>query len=227
MRGAGDDDAGEVLAAHLVKMMAATGIPDGLAGVGYGAADVEALVAGTAVQTRLLDNAPRPVTREDLGAIFTRRCRTEVPRERARRPAGDRAPAIPHFLVVPTRWMDNDVYGHVNNVVYYSYFDTVINRYLIAEGGLDIAAGDVIGVAAESHCRYRRAVSFPADLDAGLRVGKLGRSSVRYEIGIFGPGDDLAAAEGWFVHVFVDRVTRLPTTLPDRVRAALERLVVP
>src|SRR5579872_7076727 len=90
-----------------------------------------------------------------------------------------------HFLPIATRWMDNDVYGHVNNVVYYSYFDSVINRYLISAGGLNIAEGPVIGVAAESHCRYRRAVSFPAVLDAGLRVGKLGRSSVRYEIGIF------------------------------------------
>jgi acyl-CoA thioester hydrolase len=138
----------------------------------------------------------------------------------------ERRAAYPHFLVVPTRWMDNDVYGHVNNVVYYSYFDTVINRFLIGEGGLDIGAGPVIGVAAESHCRYRRAVSFPADLDAGLRVGKLGRTSVRYEVGIFGPGEEEAAAEGWFVHVFVDRATRRPAPLPDRLRAALARLVV-
>jgi acyl-CoA thioester hydrolase len=133
----------------------------------------------------------------------------------------------PHFLVVPTRWMDNDVYGHVNNVVYYSYFDTVINRWLISAGGLDIAGGQVIGVAAESHCRYRRPVAVPADLTAGLRVGKLGRSSVRYEIGIFAPGEDEAAAEGWFVHVFVDRRTRRPVPLPDALRAALERLVAP
>jgi acyl-CoA thioester hydrolase len=122
--------------------------------------------------------------------------------------------------------MDNDLYGHVNNVVYYSYFDTVINRYLIAEGGLDIARGEVIGVAAESHCRYRRAVAFPDILEAGLRVGKLGRTSVRYEIGIFAPGEEEAAAEGWFVHVFVDRETRRPAPLPDRLRAALERLRV-
>ena len=122
--------------------------------------------------------------------------------------------------------MDNDIYGHVNNVVYYSYFDTVINRYLITEGGLDIASGSVIGFAAESHCRYRRAVAFPDALLAGLRVGKLGRSSVRYEIGIFAPGVEEAAAEGWFVHVFVDRETRRPAPLPDRLRAALARLVM-
>jgi acyl-CoA thioester hydrolase len=133
----------------------------------------------------------------------------------------------PHFLVIPTRWMDNDIYGHVNNVVYYSYFDTVINRWLISEGGLDIDRGDVIGVAAESHCRYLRGVSFPTDLDAGLRVGKLGRSSVRYEIGLFPRGEALVAAEGYFVHVFVDRVNRKPTPIPDRIRTALERLVVP
>ena len=134
--------------------------------------------------------------------------------------------AFPHSVVVPTRWMDNDVYGHVNNVVYYSYFDTVINRYLIAAGGLDIAGGPVIGVVAESHCRYRQALSFPADVEAGLRVAKLGRSSVRYEIGLFAPGEDEAAAEGWFVHVFVDRASRRPAALPDRLREALSRLVV-
>jgi acyl-CoA thioester hydrolase len=141
------------------------------------------------------------------------------------KPPPSRRESYRHFLAMPTRWMDNDVYGHVNNVVYYSYFDTVINRWLIEEGGLDIAAGPVIGVAAESHCRYHRATAFPAELAAGLRVGKLGRSSVRYEVGIFAPGDDEAAAEGWFVHVFVDRVTRRPAALPDRLRAALERLL--
>jgi acyl-CoA thioester hydrolase len=137
----------------------------------------------------------------------------------------ERRAAYPRFVVVPTRWMDNDVYGHVNNVVYYSYFDTVINRYLIAEGGLDIASGPVIGVAAESHCRYRRPVAFPSDLEAGLRVGKLGRSSVRYEIGIFAPSEDIASAEGWFVHVFVDRATRRPAALPGPLRAALARIL--
>jgi acyl-CoA thioester hydrolase len=132
-----------------------------------------------------------------------------------------------HYIVVPTRWMDNDIYGHVNNVVYYSYFDTVINRFLIGEGGLDITAGEVIGIAAESHCRYHKAVAFPTDIDGGLAVSKLGRSSVRYEIGLFARGDEEVAAEGWFVHVFVDRVTRRPTPIPERMRAALERLVLP
>jgi acyl-CoA thioester hydrolase len=146
-------------------------------------------------------------------------------------PEPDDTPAtramFPRFVVVPTRWMDNDVYGHVNNVVYYAYFDTVINRTLITEGGLDLAGGPVIGIAAESHCRYRRPVAFPTDLDAGLRVGKLGRSSVRYEIGLFPRGEDEVAAEGWFVHVFVDRTTRRPAPIPERIRAALAALVVP
>jgi acyl-CoA thioester hydrolase len=130
-----------------------------------------------------------------------------------------------HFLRIPTRWMDNDVYGHVNNVVYYSYFDTVINRYLIAEGGLDIAAGPVIGLCVESTCRYLAPVAFPADLDAGLRVGKVGRSSVRYEIGLFADGAEGPSAFGHFVHVFVDRATRRSVPLPDPLRAAVTRLL--
>jgi acyl-CoA thioester hydrolase len=131
-----------------------------------------------------------------------------------------------HFLAVPTRWMDNDVYGHVNNVVYYAYFDTVINKYLIDHGRLDIARGDIIGVCVESSCRYVSALAFPDDLDAGLAVAHLGRSSVRYEIGIFVRGDDAARAEGHFVHVFVDRATRRSTAMPDAIRDALEALRV-
>jgi acyl-CoA thioester hydrolase len=132
----------------------------------------------------------------------------------------------PHVLPVPTRWMDNDVYGHVNNVQYYSYFDTVINAYLIREGGLDIHAGAVIGVCAESHCTYHAGLAFPETVQAGLRVARLGRSSVRYEIGLFGEGTDEAAAEGWFVHVFVERESRRPAEIPPGVRAALERISV-
>ena len=130
------------------------------------------------------------------------------------------------FLDVPTRWMDNDVYGHVNNVVYYAYFDTVINRYLIDQGGLDIAGGQAIGVCVESHCRYAKPVAFPERIEAGLRVEHLGRSSVRYGIGIFARGEPDASAEGWFVHVFVDRAARTPTPMSDRVREALARLTV-
>jgi acyl-CoA thioester hydrolase len=132
---------------------------------------------------------------------------------------------FPHFLAIPTRWMDNDVYGHVNNVVYYAYFDTVINRYLV-EAGLDIARSSAIGVCVESHCTYLRAVSFPDDLYAGLGVAHIGKSSVRYEIGIFAHGDDDASAQGWFVHVFVERDTRQATPIPARLREALQRIVI-
>jgi acyl-CoA thioester hydrolase len=135
--------------------------------------------------------------------------------------------AYPHVLAIPTRWMDNDVYGHVNNVQYYSYFDTVINGYLIRAGGLDIHAGATIGVCAESHCTYRAAISFPEVVYAGLRVGSLGRSSVRYEIGLFREDDAEPAATGWFVHVFVDRASRRPVDIPEPIRAALERLLTP
>jgi acyl-CoA thioester hydrolase len=131
----------------------------------------------------------------------------------------------PHVLAIPTRWMDNDIYGHVNNVQYYAYFDTVINEYLVSAGGLDIHAGAAIGVCAESHCTYHAALSFPETVHAGLRVSTLGRSSVRYEIGLFRDGDDDApAATGWFVHVFVDREQRRPVEIPAGVRAALEQL---
>ncbi len=131
-----------------------------------------------------------------------------------------------HVLSIPTRWADNDVYGHVNNVEYYAFFDTVINAWLIREGGLDIAAGDVIGLCAESHCAYSAALTFPETVVAALRVGKLGRSSVRYEIGLFSEAIAEPAAEGWFVHVFVERSSRKPIEIPLPLRTALERLVV-
>jgi acyl-CoA thioester hydrolase len=132
----------------------------------------------------------------------------------------------PHHRPIPTRWADNDIYGHVNNVEYYAFFDTIINAYLIGEGGLDIHAGEIIGLCAESHCRFEAALAFPEVVDAGLRVAKLGRSSVRYEIGLFSQGSDEPAATGWFVHVFVDRATRKPAAIPASVRAALERVAV-
>lgn len=131
-----------------------------------------------------------------------------------------------HFLDIPTRWMDNDVYGHVNNTVYYSYFDTVINAYLIDQGVLDYAGGDTIGLAVENGCRYRRSLEFPMVIAAGLRVGKLGNSSVRYEVGLFAPAEDQPAAEGFFVHVFVDRHSRRPTPITGRLRDALSSLIV-
>ena len=132
-----------------------------------------------------------------------------------------------HLAEVPTRWADNDVYGHVNNVEYYSVFDTVINKWLIDEGGLDIHQGTVIGVCAESHCTFHSAITFPHTIRVALRVGHLGTSSVRYELALFDEDADQPAATGWFVHVFVDRSTRRPTPPPDALRAALERLVVP
>ena len=132
----------------------------------------------------------------------------------------------PYVQRITTRWMDNDIYGHVNNVVYYSYFDTVINTWLIERGGLDIHAGAQIGLCAESHCRFLAPLAFPDVVEAGLRVEKLGNSSVRYAIGLFTEGVDAPAAEGWFVHVFVDRVTRASRPIGAEMRAALQTLVV-
>lgn len=130
-----------------------------------------------------------------------------------------------HFLAIPTRWQDNDIYGHVNNVVYYAYFDTVINEYLIRAGGLDIHHGTVVGYAVESSCRFHRSFSFPDAIDAGLRVGQLGNSSVRYEIALFRKDEDKPAATGHFVHVFVDRQSDKPTAIPPVIRACLERVL--
>ena len=132
----------------------------------------------------------------------------------------------PHFLSIQTRWSDNDIYGHVNNVTYYSYFDTVVNCFLIDQGGLDIEADSVIGVAVETMCKFNKPLAYPEVLEAGLRVGKLGNSSVRYEIGIFQEGAAEAAAMGHFVHVFVDRATGKPAPIPDAIRSALEQIKV-
>jgi acyl-CoA thioester hydrolase len=132
--------------------------------------------------------------------------------------------AYPHFLAIPTRWMDNDAYGHVNNVTYYSYFDTAVNEHLIRAGGLDLRSGAVIGVVAETACRFHKALTFPETIDAGLRVAELGRSSVVYGIALFRHGDDDAAATGRFVHVWVERDGGRPVPVPDRIRGALESL---
>jgi acyl-CoA thioester hydrolase len=120
--------------------------------------------------------------------------------------------------------MDNDVYGHVNNAVYYSYFDTVINHYLIDEGGLDFRNGVVVGIAVETMCRFHRAFSYPEVVEAGFGIGRLGNSSVRYEVGLFGPREETARADGHFVHVFVERASMRPVPIPDRVRLALGKL---
>jgi len=131
-----------------------------------------------------------------------------------------------HFLSITTRWMDNDVYGHVNNVVYYSYFDTVVNEYLIRAGALDIDAGATIGLVVETQCSYFAPLAFPERVEAGLRVARLGSSSVRYEVGLFREGEDEPAAQGYFVHVYVDRATRRPVgALPQPLHDALAPLV--
>jgi acyl-CoA thioester hydrolase len=149
-----------------------------------------------------------------------------VPGVSDEQPQAPRRDEYPHALEIQTRWNDNDVYGHVNNVEYYGYFDTVINHWLINEGGLDITDGDVVGFCAESHCTYTGPLSFPETIEAALRVAHLGRSSVRYEVGIFRKGEQEAAASGWFVHVFVETATGKPTGMPESIRSALERLQV-
>lgn len=131
---------------------------------------------------------------------------------------------FPHYLTIQTRWMDNDIYGHMNNALYYAFFDTVINQYLIAEGGLDIHIGEIIGLAVETHCEFFQPIAFPDIVEAGLRVGRLGNSSVRYEVGLFRQAEHEAAAFGYFVHVFVDRSARRPVPIPEMLRAALARL---
>ena len=131
-----------------------------------------------------------------------------------------------HHTALDTRWMDNDAYGHVNNVVYYSFFDTAVNRWLIERGVLDVAASEAIGLVVETGCRYLRPIGFPDRVTAGLRVAHVGTSSVRYEIALFRGDDAEASAVGHFVHVYVDRASRRPTRVPDPVRTALEALRV-
>ncbi len=131
-----------------------------------------------------------------------------------------------HFLTIATRWMDNDVYGHVNNVVYYSYFDTVVNDYLMRHGGLDYRDGTVVGLVVETMCQYKKSLAFPESVDVGLRVTKMGNSSVRFEIGIFKQGDDEPAAFGHFVHVFIERGMQKAVVIPEAFRRALERISV-
>jgi len=140
------------------------------------------------------------------------------------KPIPNQRAAYRHFQRIPTRWMDNDVYGHVNNVVYYSYFDTVVNQYLIEQGALDIVRSPVFGLVVKTSCEYFAPIIFPDLVNTGLRVAKLGNTSVRYEIGIFRNDEDLASAQGYFIHVYVDRATRRPTPLPADLRAALERI---
>ena len=140
-----------------------------------------------------------------------------------KKPIGRRAD-YRYFVPLTTRWSDNDIYGHINNVTYYSYFDSVANHFLIERGGLDIHAGHVIGLVVSSGCAYHAALAYPDALQGGMRVNRLGNSSVEYGLAIFRDGDEQAAAEGFFTHVFVDRQSRRPTPIPDSLRAALENL---
>lgn len=133
----------------------------------------------------------------------------------------------PQFVTITTRWADNDAYGHVNNVVYYSFFDTAVNQYMLREGVLDLAAGTTVSLVVDTACTYFSPVSYPDLVHCGLRVVHLGSSSVRYELGIFRNHDPLAAARGQYVHVCCDRVTMKPVAMPAPLRAALERLVLP
>ncbi len=130
----------------------------------------------------------------------------------------------PFRTTITTRWMDNDIYGHINNVAYYSFFDTAANQFLIEHGGLDIHAGTIIGLVVESKCHYHAPLAYPQRLRAGVRVDKLGNRAVTYGIAIFPEHDDRAAAHGHFVHVFVDRSSRQPIAIPDALRAALASL---
>lgn len=150
-------------------------------------------------------------------------------------PAADRHPdpsprlpraAYPHRQALDTRWGDNDMYGHVNNAAYYGYFDTAVNRLLMESGVLDPRGGEMIGLVVETGCQYHAPLSFPARLTIGVGVERLGRSSVRYRLGVFGEGQDAPAAQGFFVHVYVDARTRRPTPLPVPLRALLETLLL-
>ncbi|MDD1966422.1 acyl-CoA thioesterase [Pseudomonas putida] len=131
-----------------------------------------------------------------------------------------------HFQPVTTRWHDNDIYGHVNNVTYYSFFDSTVNSYLIERGGLDIHEGSVVGFVVSSACDYFASIAYPDLIEVGLRVGKLGNSSVQYELAIFRAGEEEACAAGRFVHVFVDRQSNQPVAIPAEMRQALEHLTV-
>lgn len=133
---------------------------------------------------------------------------------------------FPHFLAIPTRWMDNDAYQHVNNVVYYSYFDTAVNQFLISRGVLDIHRDSVVGLVVDTGCSYFSSISFPDTAHVGVRVAKLGNSSVRYEVALFRNDESKPAAAGHFVHVYVDREGQRPVRIPDTVRAVLATISV-
>ncbi len=163
-------------------------------------------------------NAVRPVDRKG---------QQKRPPAMSHRPEPHQRTDYAYFQDITTRWMDNDVYRHVNNVVYYSYFDTVVNQYLMLKGVLDIEQSQVVGLVVETTCRYFSPIAFPSIVHAGLRVAHIGNSSVRYEVGLFRDDDTIAAAQGHFIHVYVDRVTNRPVPLPPELRAALAPLMRP
>lgn len=142
------------------------------------------------------------------------------------KPERQRIDSYPHTLLIPTRWADNDVYGHVNNSVYYFYFDTVVNKYLIENGLLEIGKSEVVGLVVETSCSYFAPISFPDNIIAGLRISKLGNSSVRYEIGLFRNDETLASAQGHFVHVYVDEASRRPVILSTKMRDTLSHITI-
>ncbi len=130
------------------------------------------------------------------------------------------------FRTIPTRWADNDVFGHVNNVIYYNWFDTIVNAWLVEEGHLDIAESKVVGFVVGTRCDYFEGVAFPEVVEGALAVEKLGRSSVTYRIGIFRQGADLAAAQGLFTHAYVERGSQTPVPIPAKLRAAMAEIGV-
>jgi acyl-CoA thioester hydrolase len=159
---------------------------------------------------------------DDTGALAKSGLMSET---KSANPQAESRAAYKVFRTIGTRWMDNDAYGHVNNVVYYSWFDTAVNAYLIEQGVLDIQHGKTIGLVIETHCNYFSPLTFPQTVEAGIRVARLGVSSVRYEVGLFALGAPLTAARGHFVHVYVDKESRRPTALPPKLKAVLETLV--
>ena len=142
------------------------------------------------------------------------------------RPAPDSLDSYKHFLKIPTRWADNDVYGHVNNSVYYFYFDTVVNEFLVTQGLLNIEKSETIGLVVKTNCDYFAPISFPETVNAGLRVSRLGSSSVTYDVGLFRNDETKASAQGQFTHVYVDRDTRKPVVITDDMRQALQALML-
>jgi acyl-CoA thioester hydrolase len=169
------------------------------------------------------DSQIRPAAAAGLGATKRRGDRSMAESGARMR---ERRDDFRWFLPMATRWMDNDAYGHMNNVMYYSFYDTAVNRLLIDQGLLDLAHGSMIGVVAETQCRFHVPVAFPEAVEAGVRVGRIGNSSVRYEVALFRESDPQAAADGHFVHVYVDRMTGRPTPIPDHWRSCLRHFQI-